>query len=195
MSGALKISRPDSRVIRVILAYWRKSSQNIWNAHCIVLSKGGICELVRRSETAMARSGKLFVFIWILTAFAVGAGGYHYPPSLGRQASTVVDEGYNGKAICLRRGEILEVRLKAQFGTGYRWELTRPAARLKLIGQSVENSTPGEETAHETQIFRFEARSAGAFNMRFDHIRPWEKGVDPLKTFSISGRIVRRSAK
>lgn len=104
--------------------------------------------------------------------------------------TTILTEDDNGRNIRLRRGEVLEIHLRTQFGTGYRWEMTRPPEpRLRFTGQSVVNAPPGGESGYETQIFRFEARSAGNFTLRLDRIRPWEEGVEPTKTFSVSGKI------
>lgn len=136
----------------------------------------------------------------MLMGAVLGMAGVSLPHTNSIPASqpriTVISESDNGRQLCLRRGEVLEVRLKTQFGTGYRWELTKPpASRLKLTGQSVESAPPGDESGYETQVFRFEARSTGSFTIRLDHIRPWEKSIDPQKTFSVSGKITKRIAK
>lgn len=144
----------------------------------------------------MAVSGLVMMLLGAVLGMAGVSLSYGDSVPASQPRITVINEKDNGRKLCLKRGEILAVRLQAQFGTGYRWELRKPpASRLKLIGQSVESAPPGNESGYETQVFRFEARSAGNFTIRLDHVRPWEKGIDPLKTFSVSGKIVKASAK
>lgn len=133
----------------------------------------------------MGAAAMMFVLIGAVLTAQAGA------PTVSPSKTTILTEADKGRNIRLKRGEVLEIRLRAQFGTGYRWELTRPPEpRLIFTGQSVVNAPPGNESGNETQIFRFEARSAGKFTLRLDHVRPWEKDVEPTRTFSISGKIV-----
>ncbi len=140
------------------------------------------------------------IILFVLAAVAFSANGQSPvggdPSTLTQPRVTTVTELDNGSTICIKVGEVIEVSLKAQFGTGYRWELVKSnKKRLKLIGQTVETPPSGQESSPEIQVFRFDARSAGSFYLRLDYVRPWEKGVDPLKTFSLRGKVTKRNAK
>lgn len=140
------------------------------------------------------------ITLFVLTLFVLVANGQNSTvgqPSAPAQPHIVtVTESNSGRSICIAAGEVLEIRLKAQFGTGYRWELAKTnKKRLKLTGQTVETSAVGQESSPEIQVFRFEARSAGSFYLKLVYVRPWEKGVDPSKTFSLRGYVSKRIAK
>lgn len=140
----------------------------------------------------MGAAAMMFMLIGaVLNAQASSLSAGDPSVAVSRSKTIILTDDDNGRDIRLKRGELLEIHLRAQFGTGYSWQLTKPPeSRLKFADQSVVSAPPGDESGKETQIFRFEARSAGNFTLRLDHMRPWEKGVEPTKTFSISGKIV-----
>ncbi|MCA1593175.1 MAG: protease inhibitor I42 family protein [Acidobacteria bacterium] len=110
-------------------------------------------------------------------------------PSQTHEVTFTVED--DGRSVILSSGDFLTLRLETQMGTGYRWEVAgNDARRLKLIGNSVEPLTKGDEGGHEIQIFRFKALSRGPSRLRLQYKRPWGRST-PSKTFSISVSVRR----
>jgi len=108
---------------------------------------------------------------------------------LGTTAEHTISEADNGREIKVTRGDIIEVRLPAQLGTGYGWRVTSAASRrFELIDgrpkiESSSNVAPG---ASETEVFRFVARKAGRARLELRYSRPWEPNKKALKTFYLT---------
>ncbi len=101
-----------------------------------------------------------------------------------------VDENDDGSQVELEQGQILVVTLESNPTTGYRWEVAEiQESILEQMGEAeFKPSQTGEPPlvgAGGWEIFRFEAISAGQMTLRLVYHRPWEEGVEPLKTFSI----------
>ncbi len=89
--------------------------------------------------------------------------------------TVVLDETSVGEAR-VRVGDRVEVRLKAQFGTGFSWAAAGPApAPLKPAGEAVEPAEAPQppEGGYETQVFSFEAVTPGEARLDFVYRRPW----------------------
>ena len=74
--------------------------------------------------------------------------------------------------------------------TGYRWEQVQaPESILKQIGEAEfkppETGEPPLLGAGGWEILRFRAARAGQMFLKLVYRRPWEEGVDPIKTFSV----------
>ena len=96
----------------------------------------------------------------------------------------------NGRSLTLRKGDTLIVKLGSQPGTGYGWRIAKnDAHRLKFLGESVESPDNGSEGGTELQAFRFEAQSSGSTVLELHYVRPWEKGVAPLKTYCLKVQV------
>ena len=93
----------------------------------------------------------------------------------------------DGRKVEIRKGQVLAVDLEGNPTTGYTWEAQdldtgiiqqqgNPAyqSRSDLIG------SPG------VQKFTFKAVGAGKTTLKMIYHRPWEKGKEPLKVFSVS---------
>ena len=98
-------------------------------------------------------------------------------------------EAYDGQ-VTLEVGQRLTVRLESNPSTGYLWEwVDRQASILEQIGEA--EFTPGETGdpplvgAGGWDVFTFEAVSSGQMTLELVYRRPWEEGVEPLKTFSL----------
>jgi inhibitor of cysteine peptidase len=93
----------------------------------------------------------------------------------------------NGHEVQLKKSQTLVVTLEANPTTGYSWEVAEPLDEqvLRQLGEpefKVESDLMG---AGGVQILRFEAVNAGKTTLKLVYHRPWEKGVEPLNTFSI----------
>ncbi|MGB2876983.1 MAG: protease inhibitor I42 family protein [Dehalococcoidales bacterium] len=101
-----------------------------------------------------------------------------------------VNEGDDDSQVELEQGQILVVTLESNPTTGYRWEVAEnQESILEQMGeaefkQSVTGGPP-LVGAGGWEIFRFKAISAGRMTLQLVYHRPWEEGVEPVKTFSI----------
>ncbi len=101
-----------------------------------------------------------------------------------------VDEKDDGSEVELEQGQILVVTLESNPTTGYRWEqVENQESILEQMGEAEfkpsEKGEPPLVGAGGWEIFRFKAISAGQTSLKLVYHRPWEEGVEPLKTFSI----------
>jgi inhibitor of cysteine peptidase len=114
----------------------------------------------------------------LLVTFALLAGCISNEVKLG-----VSD---NGSQIKLNKGQMLVITLEANPTTGYTWEVaesnTSIMRQVGAIEFQSESSAPG---AGGVQTLHFEAVNAGQTPLKLVYHRPWEKDVEPLKTFSL----------
>jgi inhibitor of cysteine peptidase len=107
-------------------------------------------------------------------------------------AGEVIQEaGDDGSQVELKRGQFLVVNLAGNPTTGYSWETAGFDDQiLRQVGE-VE-FTPDSELIGSggVQTLRFEAQQSGQTALKIVYRRPWETGVEPLKTFSL--RVVVR---
>jgi len=79
-----------------------------------------------------------------------------------------------------REGEPIEIRLPANFSTGYRWVLDPPLQSGHFLS---ENFLPDSDTkragAPGTQSLQMLFRREGQFNLRFSSRRLWEPASTP----------------
>lgn len=103
---------------------------------------------------------------------------------------TVTDEDH-GREVSISRGATLIVRLEGTPGTGYAWRIAQnDPDYLKAQGEAVFEKPKGERAGEtEQQVFRFTARASGSTALKLDYVRGWEKGVAPVKTYSIKVNI------
>jgi inhibitor of cysteine peptidase len=97
----------------------------------------------------------------------------------------------NATIVALSQGDHLVLRLPVSMGTGYSWQLEKEE-KVTLPLEGKPEQEPSAETkpgATETQIFRFAAKQKGEVSLKFRLIRPWEKEIQPLKTYSVTVRI------
>ena len=80
----------------------------------------------------------------------------------------------------VREGEPLEIRLPANFSTGYRWVLDPPAQSGRILSDNyVANSSDQRSGAPGIQMFRVEFPREGRFNLKFAYRRLWESSSTP----------------
>ena len=76
-------------------------------------------------------------------------------------------------------GEPLEVRLPANFSTGYRWVLDPPMQTARLVSESYLPSTEARPGTPGTQILRIIFPREGRFNLKLSSRRLWESSSVP----------------
>jgi predicted secreted protein len=86
-----------------------------------------------------------------------------------------------------REGEPIEIRLPANFSTGYRWVLDPPQQSGCVLS---ENYLPDSDTkragAPGTQSFQMLFSRDGRFNLRFSYRRLWESSsIPPAQTTNL----------
>jgi inhibitor of cysteine peptidase len=95
-----------------------------------------------------------------------------------------------GRTVALSAGQVLVISLASNPTTGYSWEMAEgDAAVVQQVGEvEFSPSAPvGEPLVGSggTETFRFEAAGQGQTTLTLVYHRPWEKGVEPLETFSV----------
>lgn len=92
--------------------------------------------------------------------------------------------GENSGPVRLEPGQLLEVRLPMQAGTGYSWAATGDGGNIEFIEQVTLHPWGAAPTVggSQTQMFIYRAIAPGEAVLRFAYRRPWETGVAPAKT-------------
>ncbi|MHC4532825.1 MAG: protease inhibitor I42 family protein [Planctomycetota bacterium] len=101
-----------------------------------------------------------------------------------------VNEADNGGQIELEQSQILVVTLESNPTTGYSWQQAENQEPfLEQMGESEfippDEGEPPIVGAGGWEIFRFKAISAGNMTLQLVYRRPWEEGVEPVKTFTL----------
>lgn len=91
----------------------------------------------------------------------------------------------NGSQIKLNRGQLLVVTLEANPTTGYTWEVAVTANDLRQVGEIEFHPEFNKIGSGGVQTLRIEAVNVGQTSLKLVYHRPWEKNVEPLKTFSL----------
>lgn len=92
--------------------------------------------------------------------------------------------GDSAVPVRLELGQLLEVRLPMQGGTGYSWSVDTDAAdNVELVTQTTLHPL-GEGRrmgSGQTQMYIFRAVGRGQGVLRFAYRRPWEQRVPPAR--------------
>jgi predicted secreted protein/Tol biopolymer transport system component len=101
-----------------------------------------------------------------------------------------VNEEIDTEQVELEPGQTLVFILESNPTTGYRWEVVEiDESILEQIGETEfepsEKGKPPFVGAGGSEIFRFKAIGVGQMTLRLVYHRPWEEGVEPLKTISV----------
>lgn len=92
--------------------------------------------------------------------------------------------GENSGPVNLQLGQLLQVRLPVQAGTGYSWSAAPDLSpNLEFVGQHTLHpfGQPGVMGGSQTQMFTYRAIRRGSADLRFAYSRPWEGGVPPAR--------------
>jgi inhibitor of cysteine peptidase len=126
---------------------------------------------------------KLPILLLVLLLVALLVSAY-----IGRNSAVIqINQDDAGKTIQLTTGDKLEVYLEGNPSTGYVWET--------LSGQELlQQSSDMEFAAASQQLvgssgemrFEFEAIAAGETTLQMVYLRPFERDVDPLLTYSVN---------
>lgn len=110
---------------------------------------------------------------------------------LAQAAGAVLNLHDNGKEIRVPAGEVIELALEEQAGTGYTWEFnrldekhfqvvrteTRPLAPQPLVGGPM------------LKVWHLKTKAPGEARLSLDYLRPWEGRASAVKHFQIQVHI------
>ena len=106
----------------------------------------------------------------------------------GRESGDVrVDARDNGGTVELRDGGHLLVQLRANYSTGYSWNVVSSGEPvLRQAGPPTYARDSERIGAGGTATFEFVAERKGTASLRLVYVRPWEKDVEPAEAFSLT---------
>jgi predicted secreted protein len=105
--------------------------------------------------------------------------------------TVTLDEKASGKKQVLRVGDTLIIRLRAQMGTGYSWEVTaidkafitqEGEPIVETVKQSLGAPVVGSS---EVQVFRFKAIKLGKTTLTLRYKRPFGEATPDEKNFTV----------
>ena len=135
----------------------------------------------------------LTVTIWmivalLLTGAIVAALLLNVGRMGARQPTTVsVSEQNANSNMQLHLGDKLVVTLDGNPTTGYTWEVdSSDQAILKPVGEAQITADTSAKGSGGKVTLQFEAAGAGQTPLKLIYHRPFETGVDPLKTFELT---------
>lgn len=97
-----------------------------------------------------------------------------------------------GQEIQVKAGAIIELSLKEQAGTGYRWEFDRlDEQHFELLNSATrplaEKHRVGGPVLHS---WRLKAKNPGESRLTLDYLRPWEGKGKAAQHFTVKVRIL-----
>lgn len=104
---------------------------------------------------------------------------------MGRAAPSVtLTEADGDRHVSLRRGEVIELRLKADRMSGLTWvPLTNAQPAMRTDGMPQYEPDDSENAqASGTEVWRFIALEPGHVHLRFQYMRPFDREAPPVAT-------------
>jgi len=127
-----------------------------------------------------------------MTMATVFLAGCCFLGFLGRgngRANVAIAAEDDGRTIHVARGDTLTLTLESNPTTGYTWELSAgDPGVLAQVGEPEyrpDPTTRGMMGAGGVAVFRFAVLRKGKTPLRLSYHRPWEKGQEPLRVFSV----------
>lgn len=97
-----------------------------------------------------------------------------------------LSEKDNGRQIELDPSQALELSLESNPSTGYGWQVDGMDSKVLRQSGDEFKATSDKVGAPGMQVLRFEGTTKGLTTLKLSYRRPWEKGVKPLKSFSVA---------
>lgn len=110
---------------------------------------------------------------------------------LAQTAGAVLGPDDNGKEIRVQAGDVIELALKEQAGTGYTWEFHNLDAKFfKVLHTDIMSlSKPNRVGGPLLRVWRLQALKPGSAVLSLDYLRPWEGRAKAVKHFQINVHI------
>lgn len=87
------------------------------------------------------------------------------------------------------RGEEFEIRLEGNVTTGYSWQVVEIDEKaVHRVSEDYVESKQGDQQvvgSGGTFVFRFKALAQGQTKVKIVYQRPWEKDVEPLRSYTL----------
>ena len=139
-----------------------------------------------RAPSIRARLAAAFMIGGVAASTACAAPGDDSAEAPQTGSERVFTQSDDGRRVELSTGDSFELRLRASPGTGYGWAVEDPApTELELLSEEYSADPDAPVGGEETYYLRFRAVEPGAAELRMVYRRPWEAGVEPLRTFSL----------
>ncbi|MEV6324171.1 protease inhibitor I42 family protein [Nocardia sp. NPDC051787] len=136
------------------------------------------------------------LLVLLLGLAVAGCGGNDVSgETTSESANPVVRAGAadNGQERRLRVGQRLMVALPSNPSTGYSWSIAEvDAAVAKQDGEAdfePDPAVPVAPGAGGTSVWSFVGAAAGVTALRMEYTRPWEHGLTPAETFSLTIKV------
>jgi len=125
-------------------------------------------------------------FSWRLFASVVFAASI-CGTAPAQDSVVTLTESQNGASAQISKNQKLLIRLPVQAGTGFSWQITRaPSAPVRLLSSNTQPAGPGNlPGGPATELLVFEPTGPGAGEIELGYRRPWEKDVEPARTFAV----------
>lgn len=136
--------------------------------------------------------GRLGIVMAIAATIALaGCSGGSQPPVTPAATGPVrIAEADNGTTVALAVGQTLLVDLAANPSTGYSWVVTALPSVVETVGEPAFKGGPTQTTAvvgaGGVETLTFRAKAAGTGKLDLGYVRPWETGVAPAQTYSVT---------
>ncbi len=131
---------------------------------------------------------KLFSLVLVAATFLTActpAAKANTPSSTPQQIQ--VTEADQGKSFSLNSGDTLVVVLDSNPSTGYSWAV-QPVEKpvVSLSGEPVFSASNNKLGASGKAILTFKTVGSGSQTLILNYQRPFEKGAQPAKTFTLN---------
>ncbi|MFI6999791.1 protease inhibitor I42 family protein [Nocardia sp. NPDC050175] len=115
------------------------------------------------------------------------------PTSAQGPAPVTAGAGDNGQERRVAVGQSLVVTLPANPSTGYMWQITELDANLLQAqgdpGFKPDPNVPVAPGSGGGTVWTFVGKAAGTTKLSMDYLRPWEQGVEPAQTYSLTIKV------
>lgn len=114
----------------------------------------------------------------IIAIFLLAAFSFQCAPK-GQNKLTVVTMDTKENALGIQKGQLFQVELPVQSGTGYDWELAAPATKCSFV--SAKSGKPsGAPGSRQIKTMEFSANETGMETIKFIYRRPFDdKNIAP----------------
>ena len=109
------------------------------------------------------------------------------PAAAGRSAGVRLGAADNGRRLELRVGQTFTLELRANFSTGYSWQVVSSGAPvIRRLGEPTFTPDDHRAGAGGTLRYEFRAERTGTAELKLVYVRPWEKDAKPADAFSLT---------
>jgi inhibitor of cysteine peptidase len=92
----------------------------------------------------------------------------------------------DGRTLSVRAGDVLELHLKENASTGYRWEPDTFDAKVLELAETSSNYRGGPPGSGGEAIFRFRVLATGSGTLSLKYWRRWEGDSSVVKRFRLT---------